>query len=347
MKKISLLLCIVLLVLTLAGCKGNAADGANAEYKYSDDAYASESKLEADETYTSLTITSNAISGNYAQNSYTQNIYVYLPPSYYSSTKSYPVVYYLHDFMESSNDFLSGIKDALDANFASNPKEFILVGIDGKTNVGGSFYVNSTITGNWENYVIDEVVPLIDNTYRTIPGSASRGICGYSMGGFGAYNLALKYPDIFGSVLAVSPYVMPDDSVAALMESWTNETELKYAYGQAFSPNISNGSYCNVPAFTGTDDDNAVIAQWQTGIGDISGKIAAYNALGIQLKNVKIVYGAQDYTWLTEGCEALSAALGENGVNCTVDVFDGAHDMPAGIADNQIIPYFDSVLQFE
>jgi endo-1,4-beta-xylanase len=66
-----------------------------------------------------------------------------------------------------------------------------------------SFYSDS-FDGQWmaETTVIEELVPHIDATYRTIANRDGRAIQGMSMGGFGALKLAFKYPDLFSSVVA-------------------------------------------------------------------------------------------------------------------------------------------------
>ena len=68
------------------------------------------------------------------------------------------------------------------------------------TRYGGSQYLNSTAIGRYEDYVIDEIVPHIDRTYRTIAGPEGRGVFGKSSGGYGAIMLGMQHPDVFGAV---------------------------------------------------------------------------------------------------------------------------------------------------
>ena len=53
-----------------------------------------------------------------------------------------------------------------------------------------------------ETYVIDQLIPLIDATFRTIPTRAERAIAGVSMGGYGASMLAAEHPDLFADLSA-------------------------------------------------------------------------------------------------------------------------------------------------
>jgi S-formylglutathione hydrolase FrmB len=68
------------------------------------------------------------------------------------------------------------------------------------TRYGGSQYLNSPAIGRYEDYVIAEIVPYIDRTFRTIAGPEGRGVFGKSSGGYGAIMLGMNHPDVFGAV---------------------------------------------------------------------------------------------------------------------------------------------------
>ncbi|MBV8695477.1 MAG: hypothetical protein JO183_08325 [Ktedonobacteraceae bacterium] len=53
----------------------------------------------------------------------------------------------------------------------------------------------------------------MDQKYRTIPDAASRSIGGNSMGGFGAINIALHHPDVFGSVISLGGYYLAEGRI--------------------------------------------------------------------------------------------------------------------------------------
>ena len=73
------------------------------------------------------------------------------------------------------------------------------------TPVGYSWSVNSSVTGNWEDFVVKELVPDIDANFRTLANRDSRGIAGDRMGGYGAIRFGMRHPDVFGSVYALHP----------------------------------------------------------------------------------------------------------------------------------------------
>ncbi|NVK32899.1 MAG: S-formylglutathione hydrolase [Rhodobacteraceae bacterium] len=79
---------------------------------------------------------------------------------------------------------------------------------------GAGFYVNAT-EGPWaphfqmESYVTDELRALVLSEFAVLD---QHGVTGHSMGGHGALTLALKYPDLFQSVSALSPIANPSAS---------------------------------------------------------------------------------------------------------------------------------------
>jgi hypothetical protein len=133
---------------------------------------------------------------------------VYLPAGYDESSKHYPVIYFLPSPFENYR-LAFDKRDAhglLDRAIAAGViDKFILVCADMTTPLGSSWYVNSPVTGNWEDFMIQELVPYTDANFRTLPNRNSRGIAGDFMGGYGAIRFGMKHPDVFGSVYALHP----------------------------------------------------------------------------------------------------------------------------------------------
>ena len=69
----------------------------------------------------------------------------------------------------------------------------------------GSFYINSPFSGNYRDYIIQDVINYIDSNYRTVPDKQHRALIGGSMGGFGTLYLSLYHPDKFISAASLSP----------------------------------------------------------------------------------------------------------------------------------------------
>jgi enterochelin esterase-like enzyme len=149
-------------------------------------------------------IQSKSIANTITKENPTREFAIYLPPSYFSSTKRYPVLYLLHGVGDGKEIFTDdtvkhfNIKDIMNTGIAANKfGEMIIVMPNEKTNWFGSFYTNSSATGNWEDFTTSELVNFIDKKYRTIARASSRAIAGHSMGGYGAITLAMKHPEVF------------------------------------------------------------------------------------------------------------------------------------------------------
>lgn len=77
--------------------------------------------------------------------------------------------------------------------------------LSGKIATKGSLYVNSPFSGNYEDYIVRDVLDYIDSSYRTIPDKNHRALLGGSMGGAGVLRYSLFYPEKFIAGAALSP----------------------------------------------------------------------------------------------------------------------------------------------
>ncbi|WP_040949558.1 alpha/beta hydrolase [Gorillibacterium massiliense] len=135
--------------------------------------------------------------------------FVYTPPSYNEETdRRYPVVYLLHGLYGGEPDWLErgGAEDTLNRLIAEKRLQECIAVIPGDGGYGqGTFYMDwYDGSGNFEQYITDDLVPFIDKEYRTIATRETRGITGFSMGGFGALSLALHRSDLFGAAASLS-----------------------------------------------------------------------------------------------------------------------------------------------
>jgi len=64
------------------------------------------------------------------------------------------------------------------------------------SHLGGSQFLDSSGIGNYEQYLINEIIPAIQGLYRT----SKVAIMGHSSGGYGALRLAMRNPDVFSAV---------------------------------------------------------------------------------------------------------------------------------------------------
>lgn len=150
-------------------------------------------------------ITSHVLQNNPLGDSATRDLYIYLPPAYdCDTTRCFPVVYLLTGFagrgriLLNDNAFAPNIAERLDRLIASTTiREMIVVLPDFFTRLGGSQYINSTATGAYEDHFINELVPHVDENFRTIPDRHARAVMGKSSGGYGAFVHAMRHADVF------------------------------------------------------------------------------------------------------------------------------------------------------
>jgi hypothetical protein len=97
--------------------------------------------------------------------------------------------------------FRESFPAAADRLFASGEAPpTVVIYVDAWTAYGGSQFVDSPGTGRYHTYLCDEVVPWVDERYRTIAAAEHRGISGKSSGGYGAMVVPMLRPDVFGAL---------------------------------------------------------------------------------------------------------------------------------------------------
>jgi enterochelin esterase-like enzyme len=124
---------------------------------------------------------------------------VYLPPGYdRHPERRYPVLYHLHGAGGNETRSLFTATVLHEGIVAGRLPELIVVFPNG----GRATMYQDSGDGRFraETWMIRELIPHIDATYRTIADRKARCIEGFSMGGRGATHLAMKYPELFGSL---------------------------------------------------------------------------------------------------------------------------------------------------
>jgi S-formylglutathione hydrolase FrmB len=152
---------------------------------------------------------SQALTGNPLRDPHRRPLYIYLPPGYDDEPdRRYPSVYLIQgmtgqlDMWRNRKAFLPTVLEAVDAWFADAARTpAIVVFVDAWTSYGGSQFVDSAGTGRYHTYLCDEIVPFVDERYRTLADAAHRGIAGKSSGGYGAMITPMLRPDLFGGLV--------------------------------------------------------------------------------------------------------------------------------------------------
>jgi S-formylglutathione hydrolase FrmB len=191
-------------------------------------------------------------------------VQIYLPEGYNQedNTTRYPVIYWLHYIHGNSNtapEIFGMLNDLISGNMIS---PVILVKPDGSTDKnpweGDSWYSNSELYGNIEDYIVFDLVEFIDNSYNTIASREKRAIMGHSMGATGAMKFALKHPDVYRGVVSNSgfpdmtknsqyiPWILSENGGAPVHSFNPNAGSITkgfFSRSGAYSPNINNRPY--------------------------------------------------------------------------------------------------------
>lgn len=130
---------------------------------------------------------------------------IILPRNYTASGRRFPVLYLLHGYGGHYSDWCekTHIVDY------AKPYEEIIVMPEGKNGWYVNNYTNPKM--QWEDYIIEDLIPYVDGHYRTVALREGRAIAGLSMGGYGAMFLGLKHHEMFAAAASLSGVVASAD----------------------------------------------------------------------------------------------------------------------------------------
>jgi S-formylglutathione hydrolase len=305
------------------------------------------------------TVHSAALVGNFLGDSPDREVNVCLPPGYEADTSTrYPVLYLLHGYPGERGgrwEFIGGIADRLIG--AGNIHSLIIVAPHSRA---GCFYVNSSATGNWADFIAHDLVSFVDAEYRTIAEPSSRGIAGHSMGGYGAMSLAMSRSDVYGAVYSLSGVLgsVGGDSLAT-SDAWPDILDMiRFPSGEDFtsahefvlaavwSPNPNNPPlYVDLPVSI-VDGRvvlvDAVVERWQS-LTPV-GMLEVYAERLRRMTGVKLDIGTDD--WLLDGNREFSSELTDRGVPHVFEEYDGDHgNRLVERAETHVLPWFSETLR--
>ena len=351
MKKFKLILISFLSLLVLASCEKDSIDEdlINAQSKEFASKKVEKSKLQ------NRVIESIALMDNFIGNSYERKLQIYTPPGYKKNgSKQYPVVYLLHGFPFSEKTFIdSDVWDEwltpylFTQEYPDFPEEGFRLWIDnlivegniepmiivmpdaGTDPYGFSFYTNSMLNGNFEDFIVNDLVSYIDNKYNTITNASGRAVVGHSQGGYAAFKFGMLHPDVFGVVASHSGLLYVDAlfSLADVIKEENPDgfigpdptkflTSAMYAMSAAWSPNLNNPPFFVDLPFEFHDDGllypvPEVINLWYqndvftlldsyhdafNSLNGIYLDVGIYDELGTQLAHVPVITKLDSFT---------------------------------------------------
>jgi enterochelin esterase family protein len=317
-------------------------------------------------------LTSEHLAHNLFGDSKTRDLVVHLPPGYDESRKRYPTMYLLHGFNGRALGWLAqfrmnvawrDITEVLDnAMKRGQSRDMIVVMPDGCSRLGCSQWVDSPVNGNYEQYVIQDVVSYVDANFRTIPRAAARGVTGISSGGFGAWHLASRNPDVFGAMSLLSadsyfefthkPWIYryfnnlngqpPNGPLNGEIYSW-----FTYGLASCYSPNPAKPPYF-VDLPISYPDGEIIPELWQKWLA--FDPVMSYEArlANLQkLRGILLDVGTRDEYDLHYGHRILSRRLTKAGIAHQAQEHGGTHNSLLYDRIQLTMEWFSRVLEME
>jgi S-formylglutathione hydrolase FrmB len=308
-----------------------------------------------------LVIESEALASNPLGDPNRRPLYVYRSPGVVSGAATdVPAVYVLQGFSGQVDMWLSrpGLDltdiERLDALWATPEQaapDAVVVFVDAWTSLGGSQFLNSSATGNYTDYICDEIVPFVDARYPIDP--SRRAVAGKSSGGYGAMVLPMLRPGIFsalathcGDALFEVGYV-PDfpKAVRALRDGFDGSYERfleayrsrerfdyerfgdalnMYAMAACYSPDPSEPTAVQLPFDVRTG--RLVPDVWQRWLEHDPVRMAPNHAETLRaLKLIYIDAGLHDEYHLDLGAQAFADTLGDLDIGSVFELYPGGH----------------------
>jgi S-formylglutathione hydrolase len=306
-----------------------------------------------------------SLDGNLMGESSSPEVSIYLPPSYAASgARRYPVVYLLHGYTGTDLGYfgpggrqLHVIAERVFA--ADRAREMILVMPNAMNAYGGSMYSNSVTAGNWEGYVADDLVAYIDQHYRTIRTREARGLAGHSMGGYGAVRIAMKRPDVFSALYALSSCCLNEGTVRPTADGKPSAAEAITSVEAAKGNRSAQGTLARAAAWAPNPANPPLYLDLPTKNGQVQPQVAVkwaanspvalldqYVANLRKLKAIALDVGLQDN--LIASNKVLVDGLTRFGVVHTFETYEGDHTnrIPQRL-EEKVLPFFSAQLSFD
>jgi S-formylglutathione hydrolase FrmB len=216
---------------------------------------------------------------------------------------------------------------------------------------------NSLTTGDWENYIAQDLVGYIDGHYRSLTGRNSRGLAGYSMGGYGTVRIGMKHPEVFSALYAMSSCCLMNNPRPAgqgrgaaadadgngKQPAGPNMSKALFAQAAAWAPNPMNPpQFFDLPENDGQLQP-LVAAKWVANsplvmVDQYVPSLKKYFAIAMDV-------GLQDSLLATN--QQLDQALTRLGVTHTFETYEGTHTSRVKERfETKVLPFFSANLIF-
>ena len=306
-----------------------------------------------------LTVESEVLAGNATGDPSRRPLYVYVPPGIREGTgvpSIYLLTYYsglVTDWLERSVFDPSAI-DRIDALFADDAvPRAVVVFADGMSRFGCSQWIDSIATAPYMTHLCEEIIPFVDQRYPTIPDRRYRGVTGHSSGGSGALLHAMLHPELFSGVAVHGPDSMFEACYGRSFQAVVRQLRDNYegSYDtlltrfetrdhfewDSFQPaiEIHQMALCYSPH---PDDLQRPLLPFETETGEMIPEVwklwLRWDPVRLvrekldAMRSMELIYleaGRRDEYFLDLGIQAIARTLADEGIQHTLELFDGRH----------------------
>jgi S-formylglutathione hydrolase FrmB len=224
---------------------------------------------------------------------------------------------------------------------------------DGFTTLGGNQYIDSPVFGNWERFLVDEMIPRLESAYRVRKGAGHRAVFGKSSGGYGAMVQGMRHGERWAAIAshsgdtgfdivyrgdlytALDALAEHDGDVGAFMADLQEATKIRgdqfhvlmmLAMAATYDPDVSAPYGVRMPLDLHTGAmDRERWGRWLSHDPLTLVELPETQASLRKLKGMFIDCGSKDQYRLHYGVRALVARLKALGIEHHYEEFDDNH----------------------
>ncbi len=306
-----------------------------------------------------IEIESAALANNRLGDPSTRTVAVYLPPGYDESDDRYPLMVDLAAFTSSGlkrmawTAFGQSVPQRIDHLVDEGRMGHAVFAFpDAFTSLGGNQYVDSSAMGQWEQFIVKDLLPTLEQRFRLRPGAAHRAVYGKSSGGYGALVQGLRHAEHWGAIACHSGDMGFEDlyrrdfpatcdalarrgGIEAFLEHARTCRSLRggdfhalmgLAMGATYDPDPEAPWGVRLPVDLHTAE--VIPERWEAWLAHDPVQIVEQPEARAQLSSLRAVFfdcGRQDQYFLHYGARRLARALEQHGVAHTYEEFDGTH----------------------
>lgn len=307
-----------------------------------------------------LTVRSQALETNLLGDPSIREVAIYLPEGYETSDADYPLFVGLAGFTSSGPKLLSwqsfgeSLPQRLDRLVAQGAMGPVILALpDAFTSLGGNQYINSAVTGHWEDFLLDEMLPRIEDTFRVRRGARHRAVFGKSSGGYGALVQGLRHGQSWGAVAchsgdmgfeqvylrdmprALDALARHDGDVVRFLDRLATEDKIRgdemyalmlLAMAATYDPQPDRPRGIGLPVDPHTCE--LIEERWNHWLEQDPLRMIDRPELQANLKSLRALFldcGAKDQYFLHYGARAFTRKLSSLGIDHTYEEFDDNH----------------------